>query len=58
MDYSNEQRQMRRAFSTNRFIQGGYTENDVFYREVNTDVLLDYRPQLSGDFSVNILGGG
>jgi TonB-linked SusC/RagA family outer membrane protein len=57
MDYSNEQRQMRRAFSTNRFIQGGYAENDVFYREVNTDVLLDYRPQLSGDFSVNILAG-
>ena len=58
MDYSNEQRQFRRNFSTNRFSQGGYAENDVFYREVNTDFLLDYRPNLSGNFSLNLLVGG
>ncbi|OAV44638.1 SusC/RagA family TonB-linked outer membrane protein [Lewinella sp. 4G2] len=57
MDYSNELRQFRRAFSTNRFAQGGYAENDVSYREVNTDVLLDYKPNLAGDFSINLLGG-
>jgi TonB-linked SusC/RagA family outer membrane protein len=57
MDYSNEQRQFRRNFSTNRFSQGGYAENDVFYRENNTDVLLDYRPSLTGNFSLNLLGG-
>lgn len=57
MDYSNELRQFRRHFSTNRFPRGGYAENDVFYREVNTDVLLDYRPRPIGDFSVNLLGG-
>ena len=57
MDYSNEARQFRRAFSTNRFSQGGYAENDVFYREVNTDFLLDYHPDLVGDFSLNLLAG-
>jgi len=58
MDYSNELRQFRRNFSTNRFSQGGYAENDVFFREVNTDFLLDYRPTLVGDFSLNLLAGG
>ncbi|MBC6993407.1 SusC/RagA family TonB-linked outer membrane protein [Neolewinella lacunae] len=57
MDYSNEQRRFLRNFSSNRFVQGGYAENDVFYREINTDVLLDYRPQLSGNFSLNLLAG-
>ncbi|WP_020570755.1 SusC/RagA family TonB-linked outer membrane protein [Neolewinella persica] len=57
MDYSNEQRQFRRNFSSNRFVQGGYAENDVFYRENNTDLLLDYRPNLAGNFSLNLLGG-
>jgi TonB-linked SusC/RagA family outer membrane protein len=57
MDYSNEKREFRRNFSSNRFVQGGYAENDVFYREVNTDVLLDYRPNMTGDFSLNLLGG-
>ena len=58
MDYSDEKREFRRNFSTNRFAQGGYAENDVFYREINTDFLLDFRPDLGGDFSVNLLGGG
>lgn len=57
MDYSNELRQFRRSFSSNRFIQGGYAENDVFYREVNTDILLDYQPNTTGEFSLNVLGG-
>lgn len=57
MDYSNEQRQFLRNFSSNRFSQGGYAENDVFYRENNTDLLLDYRPDLTGNFSLNLLGG-
>lgn len=57
MDYSNEQREFLRNVSSNRFAQGGYAVNDVFYREVNTDFLLDYRPQLGGDFSLNLLAG-
>lgn len=57
MDFSNEQRQFRRNFSTNRFANGAYAEQDVFYREINTDFLLDYRTQV-GDFSINLLAGG
>ncbi|MEM9260289.1 MAG: SusC/RagA family TonB-linked outer membrane protein, partial [Bacteroidota bacterium] len=57
MDYSSEQRRFLRNFSSNRFTQGGYAENDVFYREINTDLLVDYRPNLSGDFTLNLLGG-
>lgn len=43
MDYSSETRKMRRAFSSNRFRNGGYAEHDVKYREVNTDFLLNYK---------------
>ncbi len=42
MDYSNEKREFRRAFSTNRFRNGAYAVHDVFFRENNTDFLLNY----------------
>jgi len=42
MDYSNEGRQFRRAFSSNRFKNGAYAEQDVFFRENNTDLLLNF----------------
>ncbi|THH41194.1 SusC/RagA family TonB-linked outer membrane protein [Neolewinella litorea] len=58
MDYSNERRQFRRNFSTNRFPQGGYAENDVLFREVNTDFLLEYSTALGGAVSMNLLVGG
>lgn len=57
MDYSNEQRQFRRAFSTNRFRNGGYAENDVLYREINTDFLINYEQPL-GNNSLEISIGG
>jgi TonB-linked SusC/RagA family outer membrane protein len=57
MDYSSETRQFRRAFSTNRFRNGGYAEHDVFYREINTDFLLNYTNSF-GDFKVDLSLGG
>lgn len=42
LDYSQEQRQFRRHFSTNRFKDGAYAVHDVGYREVNTDLLIHY----------------
>lgn len=42
MDYSSELRQLRRAYSSNRFRNGGYAEHDVLFREINTDFLLNY----------------
>ena len=57
MDYSNERRRFLRNFSSNRFPQGGYAENDVLFREINTDFLIDYHQDF-GDFSLNLLAGG
>jgi TonB-linked SusC/RagA family outer membrane protein len=57
MDYSSELRQLRRAFSSNRFQNGGYAEHDVFFREINTDFLLNYTNQFN-DFKVGVSVGG
>lgn len=57
MDYSNETRKMRRAYSSNRFKNGAYAEHDVVYREVNTDFLLNYR-NIYGNFTVDFSIGG
>ena len=56
MDYSNEQRAFRRSFSTNRFQSGAYAEQEVFYREVNTSFLLNYK-KILGDITADLLGG-
>ncbi len=50
MDYSSEQRQFRRAFSSNRFRNGAYAVHDVLFREHNTDVLVNYVREF-GSFS-------
>lgn len=57
IDNSDEDRRFLRNFSTNRFANGAYAEQQVSFREINTDFLLDYRTQL-GDLSINLLGGG
>ena len=57
MDYSDETREMRRNFSSNRFKNGGYAEHDVKYREVNTDFLFNYDTKL-GDFTFDASLGG
>jgi len=57
MDYSSEKRKFKRNFSSNRFRNGAYAEHDVFYREVNTDVLANYSTNFS-DFSFDVSFGG
>ncbi|NRD19291.1 SusC/RagA family TonB-linked outer membrane protein [Winogradskyella eckloniae] len=57
MDYSTEKRQLRRAYSSNRFSNGAYAEHDVMFREVNTDFLINYKNQFN-DFSVDVFLGG
>lgn len=57
MDYSSENRQFRRAFSSNRFKSGAYAENAVFFREINTDFLLSYTRSL-GPLSLDVSAGG
>jgi len=57
MDFSTEKREMRRAYSSNRFIKGAYAENNVGFRENNTDFLLNYHDK-SGNFTWDISAGG
>lgn len=57
MDYSNEKRQFLRNFSSNRFKNGAYAEHDVFFREINTDILVNYQ-DIVGDLSFDVSLGG
>lgn len=57
MDYSSEQRQFRRAFSTNRFRNGAYAVHDVFFRENNTDFMLNFTEDFA-DFTLDVSLGG
>jgi len=57
MDYQNEDRTFRRAYSSNRFKTGAYAEQNVFYREINSDFLLNYTKNL-GNLSVDVSAGG
>jgi len=56
MDFSNEQRTFRRAFSSNRFKNGAYAEQQVFFRENNSDLLVNYN-QKFGNFSLDVSAG-
>ncbi|SFI82922.1 SusC/RagA family TonB-linked outer membrane protein [Olleya namhaensis] len=57
MDYSSEKRELKRSYSSNRFKNGAYAEHDVFFREINTDFLLNYNKTF-GDFKVDVSAGG
>lgn len=57
MDYSSEKRQFKRNFSSNRFKNGAYAEHDVFYREINTDFLINYKNNF-GNFTFDASFGG
>lgn len=57
MDFSNEDRAMRRAYSTNRFVNGAYAEHAVMFRENNTDFLLNYNRKF-GDLTFDVSAGG
>ncbi|UBM57240.1 TonB-dependent receptor [Marinilongibacter aquaticus] len=57
VDSQIERRAFRRAFSSNRFKNGAYAEQEINFHEINTDFLLNYGKQFSQyglDFS---LGG-
>jgi TonB-linked SusC/RagA family outer membrane protein len=57
IDNSDEDREFRRAFSTNRFRNGAYAENTVNFTEQNTDVLLTYSDKFKGiTFSASVGG--
>lgn len=57
-DFSNEFRDRRRAYSTQRFPLGSYREEKIFYEERNTDFLLSANKNLSETISLTASVGG
>lgn len=57
-DLSNDLREGRRAWSTQRFPLGQYREDKIFFQERNTDFLLNYNNYINDDISLNASFGG
>ncbi|MEJ7644550.1 MAG: SusC/RagA family TonB-linked outer membrane protein [Chryseolinea sp.] len=57
-DYSDEFRNRRRAFSTQRYPLGSYREEQVFLQETNADFLLSFNKELGSDLSLAVSVGG
>ncbi len=58
IDYFSELRASRRAYSTQRFAKGQYREDDIYFKEQNTDFLLQYNKVLNEDFTMGLSVGG
>ncbi|WP_276369750.1 SusC/RagA family TonB-linked outer membrane protein [Chryseolinea sp. H1M3-3] len=57
-DYSDEFRNRKRAFSTQRYPLGSYREEQVFLQETNADFLLSFNKELNTDISLAVSVGG
>lgn len=57
-DWSNERREYRRAFSTQRFPYGQYRETGIVNEERNSDVLLTANKKINTDFEFSATLGG
>ena len=57
-DWSNERREFRRAFSTQRFPFGEYRETNIVNEERNTDFLLSFNKEINSDFGITASFGG
>ncbi len=58
IDNYTDNREGKRVFGTVRFPNGGFRTDDVTYVENNTDFLLDFKPKNTGEFHLNVAGGG
>ena len=58
IDYFDEVREKRRAFSTQRFPFGQYREERIGFEERNSDLLLTFNKSLSQKFDLTISAGG
>ncbi len=58
LDYSNDLRKMKRHFSTNRFKNGAYAEQNIGFTEVNTDFLFNYNKYIDDDWQIDVSFGG
>ena len=58
MDVYDDQREFRRAVSTNQNPFGSYREDVVRFREINADALLSYTDSISDDWKYTLSVGG
>lgn len=57
LDTYSDNREFRRAASTIQNPFGTYREDDVFFREINTDVLVTYKDQIDTNWKYTISAG-
>jgi hypothetical protein len=57
-DASDEFRDRRRAYSTQRYQLGNYREDKIFLQETNADFLLTFNKKLNTDFNITAAVGG
>ncbi|MEO0898422.1 MAG: SusC/RagA family TonB-linked outer membrane protein [Bacteroidota bacterium] len=57
-DFSNDLREGRRAWSSQRFPKGQYREDRIFFQERNTDFLLTYNDYVTDKLSLLVSAGG
>jgi len=58
LDSYNDDREFRRAVSTNRNPKGTYREDNVNFRELNTDFLITYQDSFNEDWDYTLTAGG
>ena len=58
IDNYHDLRESKRAFSTKRFVNGAYREDEISYNEINTDALLTYTKKLATNLDLMLSGGG
>lgn len=58
LDYYNDLRTSKRAFSTQRFRNGAYREDQVIFSEFNTDFLVSYEKTVNEDWQFSVALGG
>ncbi len=57
-DFSDEFRDRRRAYSTQRFVLGNYREEKIRFEERNTDFLLNWNKSVSDQLELGLSFGG
>lgn len=58
MDHYHDLRDSKRAFSTKRFANGAYREDEIDYNELNTDALVVYNKDFNKDLKMTLSAGG
>ncbi|MCT4644783.1 MAG: SusC/RagA family TonB-linked outer membrane protein [Carboxylicivirga sp.] len=58
VDWFFDNRVSKRAYSTKRFPKGMFREDDVFFKERNSDFLLTYTKALNENWGISVSAGG